>query len=918
MGIVRHPSSLAVAAGWLLLLGVAVLSLPTIVYAQGDVAVSLECPGETNNSNRSCLACIAQGCGWFPSGGNSQCWQSCSFIADAPCYSRSSNTGTRNQTDAEICAVVEQEKVDNEICSKAVLELSNTNSSSSSSLLPEEACQVCTSTLQSDGTTKCQWFVELQSCSRSGVCNLLGCSTSNCDALSAGDDDDAPPSFDNAAFCAGTNSNTTTTTCQTCLDRNCAWTLTSGDGVGGGCGEVCDFTSAAAAPCVTLNTLANVSPAEICATLDQSNSNSDTNTTSNSTNVCVSLDSCEACSSTVPCQWYPLKPLLLLGNGSFSGNDGACCDDSRGNCSELLTGGGAIRLQPALSCDSLDQQFAVCHNNGSSSCGDCLAAECGWVPRSFCLPSCDIIADVACYSSQDTSASNNNNNTNEDICARAAVEVSDQELCSSASSNAGCRNCTSVVLSDGISTCRWFPSSGTFAGTCCTGDFCDFPGLGGTFTCEDDENNETPPIPSCDMISTCSECLDSTCAWAAGSCIQSCIDIADAACYTIRPTPVNSTTSASTSQQICAIADAEDTDTDLCIKQLDCSTCTATVLSSNASEKCEWYEMKADGSDMSSIAYCGTGKSCDMNGVCGSSTCSNATTTCANSTECTSCLADGCAWVANTCEESCSDVADVVCYTASFFANSTIVDVCQEAQVVALNEALCLNQTNCSSCTNAVQSDGSSLCQWYTSKDGEAGISYCGTGAGCDSNGICGSSTCQVDDEPVSNRVCKDSTTCTNCLDIACAWSGGKCLNSCSVFSGSFCYSIKSYPNQNSSSICRKDKNHRFDESLCQNQTDCGSCTTTIKTDGINKCQWYKDTTDNNTGSNASFCGIGGCSITGECGTSQCSNGSARPVSASTLEETSGTLSSRPTNMPLGLDILALLTSWLACVVSAA
>jgi len=89
---------------------------------------------------------------------------------------------------------------------------------------------------------------------------------------------------------------------------------------------------------------------------------------------------------------------------------------------------------------------AVCQS--AATCGDCLNSGCAWAAIEQCLGSCREIADVGCYSSEFFQG------TSEEICAEAAADKSDSELCRGISSN--CAVCTSTVKSDGVSTCEWY------------------------------------------------------------------------------------------------------------------------------------------------------------------------------------------------------------------------------------------------------------------------------------------------------------------------------------------------------------------------------------------------------------------------------------------------------------------------------
>ena len=82
-----------------------------------------------------------------------------------------------------------------------------------------------------------------------------------------------------------------------------------------------------------------------------------------------------------------------------------------------------------------------------ASCRDCLNSNCDWTSAG-CLDSCDMIADVSCYTFEyfpDT--------TTEELCTIADTSKADSDLCGS---QTDCSSCVGSVLSDGVTTCMWF------------------------------------------------------------------------------------------------------------------------------------------------------------------------------------------------------------------------------------------------------------------------------------------------------------------------------------------------------------------------------------------------------------------------------------------------------------------------------
>lgn len=103
---------------------------------------------------------------------------------------------------------------------------------------------------------------------------------------------------------------------------------------------------------------------------------------------------------------------------------------------------------------------------------------------------------------------------------------------------------------------------------------------------------------------------------------------------------------------------------------------------------------------------------------------------CSTLTTCSECLEnEGCAhWTANECHASCGIAASSLFSLASCYSNSgsgsfagmTVDEICTKADNVRNDAALCGNMTDCTSCVEAVKSDGET-CMWF--EDG-----YCDTG----------------------------------------------------------------------------------------------------------------------------------------------------------------------------------------------
>lgn len=225
--------------------------------------------------------------------------------------------------------------------------------------------------------------------------------------------------------------------------------------------------------------------------------------------------------------------------------------------------------------------------SGITACGECLDSSCHWwAAAQSCISTCDIIAETSCYSLTD-------GETSDVTCERAANSDADLTLCEALTD---CSSCVGQVLSDGVSTCQWFPSvdgSGAYCYSRCDGEDC------GLTQCQ-----------PCSEYNSCSGCLYSSCAWATDAgCVDSCSLVADVGCFT-KDSDVSSTARANPVDEICTIADTLQADAALCSGVSDCTTCVDTILSDGATT-CQWF-VNGGGS------YCAS--ACGMDG-CGLFTC---------------------------------------------------------------------------------------------------------------------------------------------------------------------------------------------------------------------------------------------------------------------------------------------------------
>jgi hypothetical protein len=342
------------------------------------------------------------------------------------------------------------------------------------------------------------------------------------------------------------------TGCLDCLNVGCGWFPAGGENGNGECVDTCSVI--ADAPCYSDEFYAGKSPQQVCerVNLDEADHNR-----------CSAVTDCTLCINTLksdgtsPCVWYEITSTCGSGICSFLGCGMSTCPGG-GDMSD--TESPTPSQSPGNGTDTL-----VC-DGSVTSCNTCLESGCSWAGDQFCLESCDIIADIACYDR--TTYPNVTNIT--DICAMAELNEDDAAICLAQTS---CTDCISVPLSITDRSCIWYaveddPSSST----CCLA--CDVPGTPNT-TC-----GTTPPDTNTECDGNVTNCEE----------------------------------------------DANDSI--LCGNATDCMNCTMALQSDNVT-KCLWYE-KANStiepycgqgsSNTSSVE--GGNQICDSNGICGISVCS--------------------------------------------------------------------------------------------------------------------------------------------------------------------------------------------------------------------------------------------------------------------------------------------------------
>ena len=294
---------------------------------------------------------------------------------------------------------------------------------------------------------------------------------------------------------------------------------------------------------------------------------------------------------------------------------------------------------------------------------------------------------------------------------------------------------------------------------------------------------------------------------------------------------------------------------------------------------------------------------------------------CSSPTTCSDCIGAAttasCAWSGvYGCMESCDIVSDTSCYSlqeGANFGDLTADEICNIAENDQADEVLCYTQTDCTSCVDAVLSDGENTCQWFEFED----FSYCGSACGMVG---CGKTTCDgltevsnlnddyddvfpfiingdddfdvfsdngngdiFNDGGVSNDIACEikSSSCRNCLgggDAAsltstsrstpssCAWFPGLgCFGSCLLIADETCFSMKDSDELLSADeVCEVADESQADSELCSVQFDCTSCVGEVLSDGVNTCQWISVDEEGVDSFSycASGCGMFGCGVT--------------------------------------------------------
>ena len=558
----RRIYDVASLIGW-----ATVLLVPVVLVHADDEVISFTCEGTT------CLECLDNGCGWFPSGGEpdipGECVSTCSIIADAPCYAEEYFTG---QSPEEICNIVTTDENDWNICS-AVTD-----------------CAQCTATAKSDGTSKCVWYEISENCG-SGNCNFLGCGSSVC--LKESD-----VVVDNPATAPtvlrATQGPTLQPIVRVDIENPTLLPLspTSSD--------VNNPTTLGPVPLVDIET-------SVCDRL--------------------STADCTTCIAS-GCGWAN-DEFCIPSCRTIA--DTTCYDNTTfpdmTEVAEICEMARVVETTPTVSPGPTP---ATCETT-ATTCDACISDGCGWVVGSACLTSCSKIADAPCF--DNTTFFSVTNVT--EICTLAEKSLGDISLCSTQTSCSSCRSvqlaapdsqCSWYEAQDGFS----FPSTccigcdvpGILTTTCSSDDLDPNPGppsqspspSTSSIPSPSPSVTRSPSLTSSPSItqapivcnaSTCDSCLNAGCAYLGGqNCISSCSIIADTSCYDTSTFP-----NVTNITEICSRAETIENDATLCSNQNTCTGCLGASLAV-PDQSCTWYAVSGSQSSQSRCCL-----SCDVPGT---------------------------------------------------------------------------------------------------------------------------------------------------------------------------------------------------------------------------------------------------------------------------------------------------------------
>ena len=790
----------------------------------------------------TCLGCLQKGCA-FSFG---QCLGDCLFITDGSCLQVGS-ANSPGSTAQEVCDIYDGKQKDIQVCEE------------------QTSCESCTSAVLSDGVSMCAWwgdYCSIEICNEYGWCGDSACfgndNGGGSDGSGGTDGTFGEDSLTDNIYNENNNMDPTTgnnninmecpvpfdapPSCAKCLEEGCAFAK-------GKCWVDCSQQDAS---CRDPALFPNKTGQEVCQLYAQQEADQTKCSQLTTCNKCTSTKLTIANDDTDSCTWFPAQENKATGVSSMAHCSAEHCDmDGCGQmqCSTATTTTTTATTTtttaspptannnkptktpapmaptaplvtgppiPVTVVTRQGQEPTATNTNSTSTCPqdipsdtpclECMELGCGF-GAGTCLQDCMFLADAACFSMADYS-----NVTAQDLCLAHDNNQADMATCQQ---QVGCDTCTSTLLSDGESTCTWFPEDDM--PPYCSAQVCTWNGVCGETECSADstttssnlttavdENNMECNVPF-DTPPTCMECLEAGCVFAVGQCLSDCMVIADAGCWDMNLFPNNST------DEICQIYEDGQADLALCAAQSDCDSCTSTLMSDGVSG-CAWWPARENGAS----SFC-SAEVCNFMGDCGVETCVGASagfaetvttgavpddTQCgvvfSSPPSCTDCLEAGCVLTSGECLSYCA-IQDVSCYDMKNYAdNITTADVCQMFENDEDDAQLCAGLTECGACTSTTLSNGASTCSWHASEAGD----FCSSEI-CGMMGDCGVTTCPADSDA---HPCNGLPACEPCLNSRkeCAWlgQGVGCQPSCDVATDVACYHPSTFPGMIGPEIC--------------------------------------------------------------------------------------------------------------------
>uniref|UniRef100_A0A448Z0W5 Uncharacterized protein n=1 Tax=Pseudo-nitzschia multistriata TaxID=183589 RepID=A0A448Z0W5_9STRA len=123
----------------------------------------------------------------------------------------------------------------------------------------------------------------------------------------------------------------------------------------------------------------------------------------------------------------------------------------------------------------------------------------------------------------------------------------------------------------------------------------------------------------------------------------------------------------------------------------------------------------------------------------------------------------------------------------------------------------------------------------------------------------------------------KGASSCMECLtdenvigSSTCGWAPGfGCLDSCNIIADISCFEAGNSPDltRGPDVVCAMADESIADDELCSSKTDCGSCVSTVRANGVDTCHWFGS--ELGMDASSAHCGPDPCTMLG-CGSAVC------------------------------------------------